>query len=77
MWSLNTPLPPEDKVINFETCGDDARWWETQPMQRLNLSANSITELPGSGIAQLNTLVALDVNFIVKTFFTYRILGEK
>uniref|UniRef100_A0A5K3FDB3 Leucine-rich repeat-containing protein 40 n=1 Tax=Mesocestoides corti TaxID=53468 RepID=A0A5K3FDB3_MESCO len=61
VWTLNRPLPPKENAVSFESAGDDTRWWEMEPIQRLNLSANTIKELPGPGLAQLDTLVSLDV----------------
>nr|VZI48001.1 unnamed protein product [Spirometra erinaceieuropaei] len=61
IWTLNTPLPPADKVVSFDASGDDARWWETQPIERLSLASNKLSKLDGQGLAQLDTLTILDL----------------
>ncbi|VDL99330.1 unnamed protein product [Schistocephalus solidus] len=61
IWTLNTPLPPADKVVSFDASGDDTRWWETQPIERLSLASNKLTKIDGQGLAQLDTLTILDL----------------
>ncbi|CAH8862719.1 unnamed protein product [Trichobilharzia szidati] len=64
VWELNTPLPCEqrDQTVNFEnTAGDDCRWWETQPITKLNLATNQLTTIEG-GINKLDTLTHLDLH---------------
>lgn len=66
IWTLNK-VPSEEKPISFESAGDDdVKWWEAEPITRLNLFGNSIKELPGDGIAQLDSLVNIDVSFFYK-----------
>ncbi|VDK39500.1 unnamed protein product [Taenia asiatica] len=61
IWTLNK-APLEEKPISFESAGDDdVKWWEAEPITRLNLFGNSIKELPGDGIAQLDSLVNIDI----------------
>ncbi|VDN17318.1 unnamed protein product [Dibothriocephalus latus] len=61
IWTLNTPLPPAEQVVSFESAGDDTRWWETQPIERLSLASNKLSKLDGQGLAQLDTLTILDL----------------
>ncbi|KAM7533122.1 hypothetical protein Aperf_G00000123998 [Anoplocephala perfoliata] len=62
IWTLNSLNPAEKKPIDFASAGDDGvNWWEAEPITRLNLSGNSISELPGDGISQLDSLVNVDI----------------
>ncbi|CDS43606.1 leucine rich repeat containing protein 40 [Echinococcus multilocularis] len=61
IWTLNKHFS-EEKPISFESAGaDDIKWWEAEPITRLNLFGNSIKELPGDGISQLDSLVNIDI----------------
>ncbi|KAL5106944.1 Leucine-rich repeat-containing protein 40 [Taenia crassiceps] len=61
IWTLNK-IAAEEKPISFESAGDDdVKWWEAEPITRLDLFGNSIKELPGDGITQLDSLVNIDI----------------
>ncbi|VDM19598.1 unnamed protein product [Hydatigera taeniaeformis] len=71
IWSLNS-TPSEGKPINFESAGDDdVKWWEAEPIIRLNLFGNSIKDLSGDGIAQLDSLQSIDVSWLFRIVFMF------